>query len=174
MGEKIENPNYSSYPVKVTAFRIGWMLRSSDGVDGRYFLTEIMRSEDLSFYNMKSLRMIIEFLYQKIKFRIILYLLPVFLANQVSFIVNAMINELIRDNIKPSSDLKMVKGNEIAKGQTPNLIFCLMFNLLFVLIQAYINYLILKGMGLVFFKRIWSWVDITTIILNFVIIGQYW
>jgi len=81
MGEKVDNPNYSSFPVKVVALRIGWMLHSKDKVDGRYFLTEIMRSEDLSFYNMKSLRMIIEFLYQKIKFRIILYLLPVFLAN---------------------------------------------------------------------------------------------
>jgi len=81
MGEKIENPNYSSYPVKVVALRIGWMLKSDDGIDGRYFLTEIMRSEDLSFYKFQSLRMIIEFLYQKIKFRIIIYLLPVFLAN---------------------------------------------------------------------------------------------
>jgi len=85
-----------------------------------------------------------------------------------------MINERIRDNIKPSADGKTVRGNEIAKNQTPSLIFCLMFNLLFVLIQAYINYLILRGMGVVFFKRIWSWVDITTIILNFIIIGQYW
>jgi len=82
MGENINKTSYSSYPVKVVALRIGWMLQSkSDGIDGRYFLTEIMRSEDLSFYNMKSLRMIIEFLYQKIKFRIIIYLLPVFLAN---------------------------------------------------------------------------------------------
>jgi len=56
----------------------------------------------------------------------------------------------------------------------PTLVFCLMFNLVFVLIQAYINYLILKGMGMVFFKRVWSWVDILTIILNLVIIGQYW
>jgi len=92
----------------------------------------------------------------------------------VSFIVNAMINESIRDNIKPSADGKMVRGNDIARDQTPQLIFCLFFNLLFVLIQAYINFLILKGMGVVFFKRLWSWVDITTIILNFVIIGQYW
>jgi len=81
MGEDVYNTSYSSYPVKVVALRVGWMLKSDDDIDGRYFLTEIMRSEDLSFYNMKSLRMIIEFLYQKIKFRIIIYLLPVFLGN---------------------------------------------------------------------------------------------
>ena len=49
-----------------------------------------------------------------------------------------------------------------------------MFNLIFILIQAYINYLVLKGMGLVFFKRLWSWVDITTLILNFIVLNQYW
>jgi len=113
MGENLNKTTYSSYPVKVVALRIGWMLQSSDGIDGRYFLTEIMRSEDLSFYNMKSLRMIIEFLYQKIKFRIIIYLFPVFLGNQVLFIVSAMINEAIRANIKVDpKNPKMMKGNE--------------------------------------------------------------
>lgn len=113
MGENINKTSYSSYPVKVVALRIGWMLQSkSDGIDGRYFLTEIMRSEDLSFYNMKSLRMIIEFLYQKIKFRIIIYLLPVFLANQLLFIISAMINEQVRSNIKVTADGMRVKGNE--------------------------------------------------------------
>lgn len=49
------------------ALRVGWILYSEEGVDGRMFLSEILKNEDLSFYDIKSLRMIIEFLYQKIK-----------------------------------------------------------------------------------------------------------
>jgi len=48
-----------------------------------------------------------------------------------------------------------------------------LFNIVAILLQAYINYLILKGMGFVFFKRLWSWVDITTLIINFIVLNQY-
>lgn len=38
MDERPDDPDCSSFPVKVVAIRVGWMLRSSDGIDGRYFL----------------------------------------------------------------------------------------------------------------------------------------
>ena len=62
MGERMEDPSCSSYPVKVVAFRMGWMLKSEDH-DGYQFFQEILRNEDLTWYNLKSLRMLIEFFY---------------------------------------------------------------------------------------------------------------
>lgn len=50
--------------------RIDWMLKSDDDIDAFLYLQEILRNEDLTFYNLKSLRMIIEFLYMKIKYTI--------------------------------------------------------------------------------------------------------
>lgn len=38
MEERMNDPECSSYPVKVVALRCGWILKSSDGNDGRYFL----------------------------------------------------------------------------------------------------------------------------------------
>ena len=70
LGESLNDPDCSSFPVKVVAFKIGWMLQSDDEFDGYQFLQEILRNEDLTFYNLQSLRMIIEFLYKKIKITI--------------------------------------------------------------------------------------------------------
>ena len=70
MKERIHDPDCSSYPVKVVAMRMGWMLLSEDEYDGYKFLAEILKNEDLGFYNIKALRMIIEFLYKRIKISI--------------------------------------------------------------------------------------------------------
>ena len=74
------------------------MLRADDEVDGRYFLQEILRNEDLSYYNIKSLRMIIEFLYLNFKFSIFILLLPCYIGTQILFVVVALVNERLRDN----------------------------------------------------------------------------
>lgn len=69
------------------------MLKSDDGIDGLLFLTEILKNEDLSFYNIKSLRMIIEFLYQKVKLTILSLQLPFYVLNTTLFIGVALVNE---------------------------------------------------------------------------------
>ena len=108
MGERLNDPDYSSYPVRVVALRIGWMLKSEDHIDGRYFLQEILHNEDLSYYNLKSLRMIIEFLYKKIKYTMIRLQLPCYIANIVIFVSVAFINEELRDNYKIDKEKQIV------------------------------------------------------------------
>lgn len=51
MNELSDDPESCNFPVKVVAFRMGWFLKSDDGLDGRYFLQEVLRNEDLTFYN---------------------------------------------------------------------------------------------------------------------------
>lgn len=93
MNERINDPSCSSYPVRVVALRAGWILKTDDHIDGRYFLQEVLRNEDLSYYNLKSLRMLIEFLYLKIKVTIFRLLLPCYLSNITLFIIVAFLNE---------------------------------------------------------------------------------
>ena len=97
MKERLDDPDCSSFPVRVTALRMGWILKSEDGIDGHYFLSEILKNEDLNFYNIQSLRMIIEFLYNKIKKVIFLMLLPPFLTNIILFCTVAILNEDLRN-----------------------------------------------------------------------------
>lgn len=100
MDEQKDNPNCSSFPVKVTALRVGWMLKSNSGPDGRPFLFEILKNEDLSFYNIESLRMIIEFLYQRIKVTIFYVQLPAFICNLILFVTLAIVNESTCNSFK--------------------------------------------------------------------------
>lgn len=53
MGEMADSDvggtGYKSFPVKVVAFRIGWIIRTEDG---KNFLNEILSSENLEYYNL--------------------------------------------------------------------------------------------------------------------------
>lgn len=173
MKERLNDSSCSSFPVRVQAMRIDWMLDSVDGIDGVLFLGEILKNEDLSFYNIRSLRMIIEFLYKKIKLVIIALMLPSFLCNLVLFIAVAMINEKLRTvYIKPKDpkDTDMVIGNEESAFWTNVMIIVLSLNFFFVILQSIIGFFIFKMMGMGYWQRFWSWVDLGIFVVSITII----
>lgn len=92
MGEDKNNDNFHSYSVQLVGLRINWMLKK----EGKAFLSQIMRSEFLDFYKIKSLKMIIEFLYQRLKFYILLIQLPLYLMSLITLISLALFNEAYR------------------------------------------------------------------------------
>ena len=51
MGERMDS-NQKSFPVKVVAMRIDWFLNY---VDGKNFFEELLRNENLEFYNIPTL-----------------------------------------------------------------------------------------------------------------------
>jgi hypothetical protein len=53
-----------------------------------------MQSERLDFYETKSLQIIIEYLYQKSKILILIYLLPLYLTQGGVFITSIILQEL--------------------------------------------------------------------------------
>lgn len=59
MGERIDS-NQKSFPVKVVAMRIDWFLNYDDG---KNFFEELLRNENLDFYNIPTLQMVIEFMF---------------------------------------------------------------------------------------------------------------
>ena len=54
---------YKSYPVKVVALRINWVLTN----EGKQFLLAVLNSENLDIYLIPAMQMIIEYLYSKYK-----------------------------------------------------------------------------------------------------------
>ena len=62
--QDVSSSNYKSYPVKVVAFRFAWLLLNPEG---KMFLESIFKNENLMYYRMPTMQMIIEFLYLKYK-----------------------------------------------------------------------------------------------------------
>lgn len=171
--ERLDDPNCSSFPVKVVAMKIGWMLKSDDEFDGSQFLQEILRNEDLSFYNLQSLRMIIEFLYKKIKFTIVVLQLPCYICNQILFVAVALVNEELRSTIFLDKEAGTAQGNSRSSYWTKVLIGCLVLNLFFVLVQGSVNLFMFRMMGIRFLQRLWAWVDAATLAISIAIMLQY-
>jgi hypothetical protein len=74
MHERKDILAYSNYPVKLTALRMQWIFTD----DGKLLLEAILNSSDLTIYNNKTLVVIIEFLYQYYKNRVLVTSLPVY------------------------------------------------------------------------------------------------
>ena len=58
--EDKKNENYKAFPVNVVIVKIDWIISTNEG---KRFLLAIHQSERLDFYKIKSLQIIIEFLY---------------------------------------------------------------------------------------------------------------
>jgi hypothetical protein len=60
MLENKTNPSYNNYPVKMVVLRMQWIFEK----EGKLLLESILNSSDLSIYDNKTMVVIIEFLYQ--------------------------------------------------------------------------------------------------------------
>jgi len=74
MGENLEDERFKSYPVKVVALRMQWILQE----EGEEFLLNILRSENLDIYAIPAIQIMIEYLYLQYKEVILKYNLPVY------------------------------------------------------------------------------------------------
>ena len=92
MGEKKNKDGYKSYPVNVFAFRIGWIIRTDEGKD---FLNEVLSSENLEYFKLQSMKMIIEFLYRQFKLSLLKYMLPLYIVQVVSLEYMIEMNERV-------------------------------------------------------------------------------
>ena len=77
MEEDLNEVDYKSYPVKVMALRMNWIVKD---MAGREFLLGILRSENLSLYTIPTIEILIEYLYLQYKNLILKYRLPVYLC----------------------------------------------------------------------------------------------
>ena len=64
MAKKSNSSNYKSYPVKIIALRVNWILNEDEGKE---FLEAIYASEGLDIFKNESVVMLIEYLYSQYK-----------------------------------------------------------------------------------------------------------
>ena len=76
----LEGTGYKSYPVKTVAIRIAWILDQPEGVA---FLWSIYKNENLSYYKIPTVYLIVEFLYNKYKNILLQWLMPTFIVQAV-------------------------------------------------------------------------------------------
>ena len=80
--QPLDSLDYKNFPVKVVAFRFAWLLLNPEG---KLFLEAIFKNENLVFYKIPTLIMIVEFLYLKYKDVLLTKLLPVFFIQSIFF-----------------------------------------------------------------------------------------
>ena len=91
-----ERDKYQSYPVNVVALRVNWIL-SHDA--GKTFLSKILLDADLSLYEIKTLQMIIEFLFKEYKKLIWLLVAPLYALSQITFLKLVTANDAYLSNL---------------------------------------------------------------------------
>lgn len=79
------------HPVEVLSLKIGWIINTPEGKE---FLQAILMRENLDYYEIKSVQIIIEFLYQKSKALLLNYLLPLYLLQGIIFVLSIIFQEL--------------------------------------------------------------------------------
>jgi len=60
MGEEIKSKTKKSFPVKMLALQVDWLLQD---YNGKEFLNQVLMNEDLEIFNVPAIVMIIDFLY---------------------------------------------------------------------------------------------------------------
>ena len=81
---------YKSYPVQVVAIRIARILEQKEGKE---FLQAIYNNENLQYYKIPTVYLVVEFLYRKYKGVLLNFLLPAFLLQAIFFQVSVYLME---------------------------------------------------------------------------------
>lgn len=175
MGEKklaSSKDGHKSYPVNVVAFRIGWIIRTEAGKD---FLDEVLQSENLEYFNLQSMKMIIEFLYQKFKLSLLKYMLPLYIVQVVSLEYMIIMNErilcqLFQTEFPESAQSVMKFENETGHSNsaaTTTLVFVIPVITLANLAWLYQLFLSVKNNGLVVFKQVKTWIPLIVVFTTY-------
>jgi hypothetical protein len=84
MGEDLGNRHYNSYPVKVVGLEIGWLINDDWGTK---FLQSILSSENLDLYEIDSIVILIEWLYNKYRTKALIRRFPAYCFGFVVFLL---------------------------------------------------------------------------------------
>ena len=85
----INNLNKIKRPVDIQAVQIDWVFSN----EGKRFLVSILNNQNLDYYSISSLQMIIEFLFSNYKKIILSSSFPLFMAQTLTFFMQIQANE---------------------------------------------------------------------------------
>jgi hypothetical protein len=162
----LEGSGYKSYPVKTVAIRIAWILDQPEGVA---FLWSIYKNENLSYYKIPTVYLIVEFLYNKYKNILLQWLMPTFIVQAV--FIQAMVvcleyyAKVLLENKTEVDGVQMICGNEESRPFKIAAIFFLVLSWMLGVFLFYSYFLLLKNMGRDYFSSFYNILDITKILL---------
>ena len=109
----------------------------------------------------------------RLKKFLIFYQTPLYVLNLITFMFLAQLNENYREGLVFNYDTNMVEGFYKYGRDRSMLLVLIWVNLILTVIQAMISFQILKGMGTMFFKRFYSWLDLILLVVNISLFGQF-
>lgn len=164
---KSSDSHYQSYPVNMQQLRVDWILNTDDG---KRLLAAIHASDRLDFYEIPALKMIIEYIYQSNKMVMMRIQLPLYLLQGGLFFFAIVWTERIKslktkhelegdhpDQDGPDAELKAMELVHLCVAWANQLVSLLLIGIMVV---------IFRNMGLGFFSRFYTWVDIVFYSLN--------
>lgn len=83
------DPNFTSYPVKVQALNIEWIVEP----EGKSFLLSILNSGNVDLYQVPYIQIVIAFLYKEHRIKILQNVIPMYILQVLSFFMLIFANE---------------------------------------------------------------------------------
>jgi hypothetical protein len=165
VGEDETNANNLTFAVSFWCIRADWLINKREGQE---FLKEMLRQERKELFETPYMEMAIQFLYKNYSRKIMRVLLPSYLVHMLVITLYLLVAEWNRDADRletgaESKDSMQSIQQMLTLGMA--LINCV--NLYFFVNQA-------ANLGLVVFTRMWTIVDVSIIISNFVIVLNHY
>lgn len=148
------------------AMKVGWILNTDQG---RLLLQNILNSDRLEYFDIPSLVMVIEFLYQRNKVLIIALPLPMYIVQGFVFLMTIYVSEQTASEYQNSRILENdFKGSALLANTSsnPSLKIISIINLSMTILQLIIMGQMFKKMGIKFFQRPYTWFDLIFYVFN--------
>lgn len=88
----------SSYPVQMKLVEVGWLLNQSDGnTHGLKFLQAVYNSQNFDLYDTFTIKITVEYLYERYKSQIFRILFPIYIATVIIYLITMYEYERIED-----------------------------------------------------------------------------
>jgi hypothetical protein len=150
--------------------RIAWIL---DLPEGRRFLWSIYKNENLNYYSIPSVYLIVEFMYNSYKTILLKWLMPAFIIQATFFQAAVYTLEYYTTSLIEKrtilNDVVTIQGNEESRKYKIAGSILLVLAWAFGLPLFYSYYLLFKNMGKQYFNSFYNIIDVVYIILYFTV-----
>lgn len=150
------------YSVNVTCLKIEWLLQP----EGKDLLHDISQHENLDYFKVDSLRMLIEFLYYTMKVAILKVQLTLYLLDLGSWMMLAVTTHLYYLDIDANASTGELSGLE-SNPYSNSLLLCIVIHAFFTILQLIDIFKTIKETGKDYFKRFNSFFDFVLMLFNF-------
>ena len=155
-GEDINDSSLKAFPVEIVCLRIDWIINTQQGLK---FLQAINQSDRLDFYEIRTLKVIIEYLYKRSKTLMLVFLLPLYIVQLCLFVLSIFYTNMA-ENAELSED-----DDAIAEYYKKSRI-SVVFNQIMTVIMLVIMACVYRYTGKKYIYRVFTWFDITFYTLN--------